>query len=86
MGYRESCGALYEGHSSQPSLWILQLCCIVTEEVWYNVADSGMTEYKAINILDDQIIREQVKIYSKWPTYPQLYIDGELIGGSNILH
>lgn len=45
----------------------------------------GLTEYKAINILEDTIIREQVKIYSKWPTYPQLYIDGELIGGSDIL-
>ena len=45
----------------------------------------GLIEYKAINVLDDSIVREQVKIYSKWPTYPQLYIDGELIGGSDIL-
>jgi monothiol glutaredoxin len=46
----------------------------------------GLTEYKAINILDNPIIREQVKLYSKWPTYPQLYIAGELVGGSDILH
>lgn len=46
----------------------------------------GLTNYKAIDILDNNIIREQVKIYSKWPTYPQLYIKGELIGGSDILH
>lgn len=46
----------------------------------------GITEYKAIDILDNNIIREQVKLYSNWPTYPQLYINGELIGGSDILH
>jgi glutaredoxin-related protein len=36
-------------------------------------------------VLDNPTVREEVKIYSNWPTYPQLYIDGELIGGSNIL-
>ena len=46
----------------------------------------GLTEYKAINVLDNNIIREQVKAYSKWPTYPQLYVGGELVGGSDILH
>ena len=48
--------------------------------------NAGLNEYKSINILENPIIREQVKIYSKWPTFPQLYIDGELIGGSDILH
>lgn len=47
--------------------------------------DVGLTEYKAINVLDNPVVREEVKLYSNWPTYPQLYIDGELIGGSNIL-
>ena len=46
----------------------------------------GITEYKSINVLKDNIVREQVKIYSKWPTYPQLFIDGELVGGCDILH
>lgn len=36
----------------------------------------GLFEYKHINILDDPIIREQVKIFSKWPTYPQLFVKG----------
>jgi monothiol glutaredoxin len=35
--------------------------------------------------LDNPIVREEVKIYGNWPTFPQLYIDSELIGGSNIL-
>lgn len=45
----------------------------------------GITDFKSINVLENGIIREQVKIYSKWPTFPQLYISGELIGGSDIL-
>ena len=49
------------------------------------MADAGLTEYKAIDVLDNPVVREEVKIYSNWPTYPQLYIDGELVGGSNIL-
>jgi monothiol glutaredoxin len=36
----------------------------------------GVIKYKYINILDNQIIREQVKVYSKWPTFPQLFIKG----------
>ena len=36
-------------------------------------------------MLDDAIVREEAKRYKNWPTFPQLYIDGDLIGGSNIL-
>jgi monothiol glutaredoxin len=39
-----------------------------------------------VNILENNIFREQVKLYSKWPTYPQLFISGELVGGCDILH
>lgn len=46
----------------------------------------GLTDYKAVDVIENNILRDQVKIYSKWPTYPQLFIDGELIGGSDILH
>ncbi|OEY66880.1 Grx4 family monothiol glutaredoxin [Marinobacter sp. X15-166B] len=38
-----------------------------------------------VNILDNQELREGLKIYSSWPTYPQLYIDGELVGGCDIV-
>ncbi len=41
--------------------------------------------FDTFNILDDEDIRQGLKEYSEWPTYPQLYIDGELVGGSNIL-
>ena len=38
-----------------------------------------------VNILDNQELREALKVYSIWPTYPQLYIGGELVGGCDIV-
>jgi len=38
-----------------------------------------------VNIFDDPEIREGLKTYSNWPTFPQLYVDGELIGGCDIV-
>jgi len=41
--------------------------------------------YKTFNILNDQDIRQGLKEFSNWPTFPQLYIDGELVGGNDIV-
>jgi monothiol glutaredoxin len=41
--------------------------------------------YGSFNILADQEIREGLKEYSSWPTFPQLYLDGKLIGGCDIV-
>lgn len=38
-----------------------------------------------VNILEHPELREQLKIYSNWPTYPQLYVKGELVGGCDII-
>lgn len=38
-----------------------------------------------INILDNPEIRENLKTYSNWPTFPQLYVKGELVGGCDIV-
>lgn len=38
-----------------------------------------------VNVLEDQEVREGIKQYSNWPTIPQLYVGGELIGGSDII-
>jgi monothiol glutaredoxin len=40
---------------------------------------------KVINILENMTVRESVKQYSNWPTYPQLYVKGNLIGGCDII-
>ena len=47
--------------------------------------DSVVTDYTAVNVLDDEEIREGIKVYGNWPTIPQLYIDGELMGGCDIV-
>lgn len=41
--------------------------------------------YSYVNIFEDPEIREGLKVYSNWPTFPQLYVKGELIGGSDIV-
>lgn len=41
-------------------------------------------EFKGINVLEDNDIRESIKKFSDWPTIPQLYIKGEFIGGCDI--
>ena len=41
--------------------------------------------YKTFNILSDMDIREGVKQFSNWPTYPQLYVKGQLVGGNDII-
>ena len=42
-------------------------------------------DVKAVNVLEDDGIRQGIKEYSNWPTIPQLYIKGEFIGGSDIM-
>jgi len=42
-------------------------------------------QYGSFNILSDNEVREGLKKYSSWPTYPQLYVNGELVGGLDIV-
>jgi monothiol glutaredoxin len=41
--------------------------------------------YAFVNIFEDEEVRQGLKEYSNWPTFPQLYVKGELIGGSDIV-
>jgi monothiol glutaredoxin len=41
--------------------------------------------YKDVNVLADDSVREGIKVYTNWPTIPQLYIKGEFVGGSDIV-
>lgn len=41
--------------------------------------------YQTVDILEDGEIRQGIKEYSNWPTIPQVYIDGQFVGGSDIL-
>ena len=46
---------------------------------------SGVQALKTVNVLEDEEIRQGIKDYANWPTIPQLYIDGEFVGGSDIM-
>ncbi|XP_053976915.1 glutaredoxin 3 [Hylaeus volcanicus] len=47
--------------------------------------DSYKADYQTFDILQDNDVREGLKKFSNWPTYPQLYVNGELIGGLDIV-
>jgi monothiol glutaredoxin len=42
-------------------------------------------KYDTVNIFEEPEVREALKQYSNWPTYPQLYVNGELLGGCDII-
>jgi len=42
-------------------------------------------DFEGVDVLQDQEIRQGIKAYSDWPTIPQLYVDGEFVGGSDIM-
>lgn len=45
----------------------------------------GVTELTTVNVLEDEAIRQGIKEYANWPTIPQLYVNGEFVGGSDIM-
>jgi monothiol glutaredoxin len=46
---------------------------------------SGVEDLHTVNVLEDEGIRQGIKQFANWPTIPQLYINGEFIGGSDII-
>ena len=45
----------------------------------------GVTDYASFNVLQDDALRQGIKEFSNWPTVPQLYVDGEFVGGCDIV-
>jgi monothiol glutaredoxin len=50
-----------------------------------NTLNELLPDYHTVNVLDDPGIREGIKLYGDWPTIPQLYVEGELVGGADII-
>ncbi len=65
------------GEETSPKCWF-SLCAI-------EILKMCNTEFHAINILERPAMCDFVKKYSSWPMFPQLFIDGEFIGGSHIM-
>lgn len=49
------------------------------------ILDSLLDDYASVDVLEDEEIREGIKVFGQWPTIPQLYVDGELVGGCDIV-
>lgn len=49
------------------------------------ILDQLNTNYAYVNVLENPDIRSELPVYAQWPTFPQLYIQGELIGGCDII-
>jgi monothiol glutaredoxin len=45
----------------------------------------GVNDFATFNVLEDEEVRQGIKDYANWPTIPQLYVDGEFVGGSDIM-
>ena len=45
----------------------------------------GVAEFASFNVLQDDDLREGIKSFSNWPTIPQLYVNGEFVGGCDIM-
>jgi monothiol glutaredoxin len=50
-----------------------------------NILKSCSAKFSTVDVLQDEEIRQGIKVYSNWPTIPQLYIKGEFVGGSDIM-
>jgi monothiol glutaredoxin len=49
------------------------------------ILDSLLPDYRTVDVLEDAGIRDGIKVYSSWPTIPQLYVGGEFVGGCDII-
>jgi monothiol glutaredoxin len=45
----------------------------------------GVNDLATFNVLEDEDVRQGIKDYAQWPTIPQLYVNGEFVGGSDIM-
>ncbi len=49
------------------------------------ILDFIKVQYESFNVLEDEDIRQGIKVYGNWPTIPQLYVNGDLFGGCDIV-
>jgi Grx4 family monothiol glutaredoxin len=66
-----------KGHPDEPK-------CGFSRKVVEALKTAGV-KFGSFNILADNDVREGLKVYSSWPSYPQVYVDGELVGGCDII-
>uniref|UniRef100_A0A0G4GXA7 Glutaredoxin n=1 Tax=Chromera velia CCMP2878 TaxID=1169474 RepID=A0A0G4GXA7_9ALVE len=58
--------------------------CGFSRKIVQILQDCNVQDFKAVDVMADPWIREKVKKYSNWPTIPQLFVQGEFLGGLDI--
>lgn len=58
--------------------------CGFSAKVVHILRECG-AEFEAVNVLEDPDVRQGIKDFSNWPTIPQLYVNGEFVGGCDIV-
>lgn len=59
--------------------------CGFSKQLMELITEVGLKDFQTFNILADEEVRQGLKEYSNWPTYPQIYVDGKFVGGLDIL-
>merc|ERR1712157_279702 len=59
--------------------------CGFSNQIVQILKEQNVNDYGTFNILEDMEVRQGLKIYSNWPTYPQLYANGKLVGGLDVV-
>ena len=81
---------LIQGHIDNNEVCLFMKGTPDAPQCGFSMAVSNMLKileinFKGINVLEDQKVREGIKIFSDWPTIPQLYIKKEFVGGCDIV-
>lgn len=66
-----------KGSKEQPQCGFSRAVCQILE--------LQKADFKSVNVLDDPILRQNIKEFTNWPTIPQVFIKGEFVGGCDIL-
>ena len=70
-----------QGNNYSLRNWIFFLCNLIVKKF----LNFFRVPYQTFDILNDEDVRQGLKKYSNWPTYPQVYVKGELVGGLDII-
>ena len=81
---------LIQNHIDNNEVCLFMKGTVDAPQCGFSMAVSNMLKilevnFKGVNVLEDQSLREGIKVYSDWPTIPQLYVKNEFIGGCDIV-
>ncbi len=81
---------LIQNHSDENEVCLFMKGTADAPQCGFSMAVSNMLKilevnFKGVNVLEDQSLREGIKIFSDWPTIPQLYVKKEFVGGCDIV-